>query len=340
MSQSPSSSDSMAGVPTQMEAAGLLPFFDYRDAAGNMQVYNTGPVPLVRKITEYHVEPTKWTNLPEDQRTVDGILSYNVGNHLCGICGAAGMNCPGQACTDFFRTRISAYGDRVIEIREAGVLGKGTFATEDIPAGAWLGEYLGEIAPDESVLTLDQSAYTFAVSRRYCVESRQFRNWTAFMNHHCDENVEVVDYVYGRRHVLAFRSKRAIAKDEQVFTWYGPDYFTGRGIVCLCDAVEGGHVPNPATAAANKKKTAQNANKSADDSAEGGNTANSATASNNKAKNAKKSAARATPPEIRFSLGKSARKTSRGITKSKSSRAKEKGSRAPRQVILRFNVFD
>lgn len=249
----------MAGVDTlQPEATTLPPSVEYRHTAGHVTPYNTGPAPLVRKITEYHVDPAKWTFLPQHERTVDGVLGHNIlPDRLCGICGAIAVACPGQACVDVFRARITAYGDRVIEIRDAGALGKGAFATKDIPAGAWLGEYLGEILPHGFPLTNGQAAYAFHVEDRYSVESREFRNWTAFMNHHCDENVEGLEYIYGRRHVMAFRSKRAIDKDEQVFTWYGKGYFERRGMECFCDAVEGGHLPNLHTVATNVAKAVE-----------------------------------------------------------------------------------
>lgn len=221
----------------------LLPLFQFRNEAGRLLTYDDGQDPQARKITEYVVDPAKWHNLPADKTTPDSILSQDIGTRTCGICGLGGVACPGKACVESFRARVSAYGDQVTEVRSAGAMGKGVFATQDIPAGTWLGEYLGEIVPSDVGLTPEQWAYTFDVGNRYAVESREFRNWTAFMNHRCEENVKAIPYVYGRRYVIAFRTNIAIANGDQMFTWYGRGYFELGEKQCLCDAIEGPHLP-------------------------------------------------------------------------------------------------
>lgn len=203
---------------------------------------NQGPPP--RKIADYVVDPVKWQNPAADKVTTDTVLSHNIRDNMCGICGERGMACPGQPCVESFHARVSAYGEQATEIRSAGAMGQGVFATRDIPTGTWLGEYLGEIDPMSAGLTLPQYQYTFDVDQRYQVESLEFRNWTAFMNHGCDENVSALSYVYGRRYVIAFRANRPIAKGEQMFTWYGRSYFEFGDKQCLCDAVEGPHLPS------------------------------------------------------------------------------------------------
>lgn len=234
---------------TALPSAESLPLFEYVDGQGNTQILNDGPPPLARKITEYVVDAQKWPQQPAHLRTVDGILTSGITTDNCGICGLSGPACPGAPCVEAFHTRVAAYGDRVTEIRD-GTWGKGAFATEDIPARTWLGEYLGEIVPAGSRMSKEKHAYTFDVDGRYSVESREFRNWTAFMNHHCIENVAAISYTYGHRYVVAFRTHRDIWKGEELFTWYGGDYFASNCMSCLCDAVDGAHIPDEDTSIA------------------------------------------------------------------------------------------
>lgn len=48
---------------------------------------------------------------------------------------------------DAFRVRVDEAEANLVEIRDAGPLGKGVFAKQDIPRRTELGEYLGELRP-------------------------------------------------------------------------------------------------------------------------------------------------------------------------------------------------
>lgn len=64
------------------------------------------------------------------------------------------------------------------------------------------------------------------------------------MNHRCMPNVEAdVTSHYGGQRAVTFVAGRDIAAGEQLFISYGPAYFTGLGISCLCDCYEGEHIP-------------------------------------------------------------------------------------------------
>lgn len=79
-----------------------------------------------------------------------------------------GLQCYHEQCVDNFRT-IAAYAESVlIEIREAGVLGKGAFAKADIPQYQLLGEYLGELIPENWVVS-GTDAYTFGVPGEFII---------------------------------------------------------------------------------------------------------------------------------------------------------------------------
>lgn len=57
-------------------------------------------------------------------------------------------------------------------------------------------------------------------------------------------NVEAdVTSHYGGQRAVTFVAGRDIAAGEQLFISYGPAYFTGLGISCLCDCYEGEHIP-------------------------------------------------------------------------------------------------
>ncbi|KAL1858115.1 hypothetical protein Daus18300_010116 [Diaporthe australafricana] len=142
----------------------------------------------------------------------------------------------------------------MIEIRDAGAMGLGVFATVAIPQNQWLGEYIGEIRPTNAPIDLNDP-YTFVLgndSPVCIITSRDFGNWTRFINHACIPNVDVVDGMYGHRRAIVFRTTRAIAANEQLSIDYGPNYFSGFNMLCQCNSYNGpphnhgGAVPPPA----------------------------------------------------------------------------------------------
>lgn len=220
--------------------------FNFKDTRGYTRTLIAGKPPP-SKITEYIVGPADWSkySLPE-LTTVNDILGMHLDRGVpCGMCGSRGETCEANDCVDEFRRQVSAYGENITEIRTVPGMGKGVFATATIPSGVWIGEYLGKlIAPqlqDES--RVQGNMYLFEFDDKVLCDASQFGNWTRFMNHHCNPNVAAMDFTYARRKVIGFRTTRRIEKGQQLFIWYGVEYFQGNDLWCRCSAEQGEHMP-------------------------------------------------------------------------------------------------
>jgi len=118
----------------------------------------------------------------------------------------------------------------------------------DIPKGAFVFEYAGEIVTGEELRKREEevsegkgSFYYFeldvknASDKNYCVDASRSGNASRFLNHACDpwSNLEGVHvFTTHRDHklpILAFFAKRDILKDEELTINYGP-----KGPMCKC----------------------------------------------------------------------------------------------------------
>lgn len=69
---------------------------------------------------------------------------------------------------DAFQTRAKDAEQTMIEIAEAGQLGKGVFATADIPKYTLLGEYLGELLPADCMVDATD-LYIFTIEDEFVI---------------------------------------------------------------------------------------------------------------------------------------------------------------------------
>lgn len=120
------------------------------------------------------------------------------------------------------------------------------FANAQIPDGTIIGEYLGELVPNDTFRPGDQYGFDYLVAG--CTAHR-FGNITRFVNHHCRPNLTVEQGMYGKRLVMFLKADGNIAVDQQVFINYGEDYFRTLNIQCMCDDKAGDHLPPPDPAA-------------------------------------------------------------------------------------------
>lgn len=221
--------------------------FNFKDARGYNRVLTAGNPPP-SKITDYILNPAEWTNFMKPKpNSIADILERCIDQGIpCAMCGKEGKACKIINCVNEFHTQISAYGESVTEICTVPGMGKGIFATKNIPSGAWIGEYLGELIPSQLKSRTQENMYLFEfdADNKISCDASQFGNWTRFMNHHCEPNVAALEYVYARRKVIAFRTIRRIEKGEQMFIWYGEEYFSGNKLMCRCSAQEKAHMPN------------------------------------------------------------------------------------------------
>ncbi|KAG6364242.1 hypothetical protein INS49_005841 [Diaporthe citri] len=147
-----------------------------------------------------------------------------------------------MACVDDFHNFADYAELDLVEIGEAGQLGKGVFAKEDIPKYQLLGEYLGELVPADWYVDATDS-YIFTIEGEFVITAKDYGNWTRFVNHHCDPNVSAAVGMYGHRRSVIFRANRDIAAGEQLCIHYGENYFSNLGINCSCDANAAPHQP-------------------------------------------------------------------------------------------------
>ncbi len=110
--------------------------------------------------------------------------------------------------------------------------GLGLFATEPIPAGKRLAEYVGKILPNEVVDQLS-GKYFFGINTKWSIDGSARSNIARYFNHSCRPNAEA--FVSGKR--VWIWSKKKIKPGEEITINYGKEYFdefiAPRG--CKCD---------------------------------------------------------------------------------------------------------
>ncbi|KAK3317601.1 hypothetical protein B0T19DRAFT_405285 [Cercophora scortea] len=163
-------------------------------------------------------------------------------------CNIANCYLPYMAHFDHVFSNTNLPTD-MVEIRQTGTnQGYGVFARVAIPEDTILGFYLGEVHDQTAFFTdpATTSWYVFTTTRA-AVDSRDYGNWTRFVNSHCDPNVSATIRNVGQVEGIAFQTARQINPGDQLFINYGRGYFAGDGekplLYCTCDAHEGPHLP-------------------------------------------------------------------------------------------------
>ena len=111
--------------------------------------------------------------------------------------------------------------------------GLGLFATENIPAGKRIIEYVGPFVSNEEVVRRSWGKYFFAVNTKWSIDGTQRSNTARYINHSCRPNAEA--FVTGRR--VWIWSKRRIKAGEQITYDYGKEYFDMhiKPVGCKCE---------------------------------------------------------------------------------------------------------
>ncbi|CAN8103083.1 unnamed protein product [Discula destructiva] len=264
-------STSPPSSPLQVQATqGLpdlesLPLHKYRPASGNRLVDLAYSPPRVdHRESDYVVDPADWTantrsssqypaydgddddniGAPQGADTIEAILGTDIEGFQCEICDEIGAHCLGPHCVAVYKAFLARQQTRYLEIRSAGAMGKGVFATRRISKDTLLCEYTGRLLPLNPATGPADGAYTYAwhVSRTCLVDAAVYGNIGRFANHHCTQfNCDAVDVMYGRRKVLCYRANQDIAAGEQVFANYGREYFTAAK-PCACTASDEPHL--------------------------------------------------------------------------------------------------
>lgn len=73
-----------------------------------------------------------------------------------------------MACVDAFHNQADHAQTNLLEVADAGQLGKGVFATAAIPKYTLLGEYLGELVPSDGMVAAGD-AYIFTLEGEFII---------------------------------------------------------------------------------------------------------------------------------------------------------------------------
>ncbi|KAG8165792.1 hypothetical protein KVR01_004344 [Diaporthe batatas] len=223
--------------PNRILAPLLQNLFQYRDEKDQLKTMN---LPGPARISEHVIlEPDIW----ESDLTVRGVVHHDWEDYICAMCRGWGHNtrkntvlCLGGPCLAAFRTRAADTENNRIELRVTPTKGLGVFARTNLPAGRVLGEYLGELRPEEEDPD-DIDHYQYVIEGVAAISATRAGNWTRFLNHHCNPNLSVKSDMYGRRRAIVFRTKRPVSAGEELSVDYGdPRYFEPLRIDCACDA--------------------------------------------------------------------------------------------------------
>ena len=128
------------------------------------------------------------------------------------------------------------------EVRGSSIHGRGVYATEDIPAGTKVIEYIGELIDKEeserrawaqhakAEETGDAAVYIFTLNKRWDIDGNVPWNTARLINHSCDPNCEA--WIEGKR--IFIHSLRDIAKGEELGFDYGFDIDCYEDHPCRC----------------------------------------------------------------------------------------------------------
>jgi len=127
---------------------------------------------------------------------------------------------------------MSSETEKVFEIRESAIHGRGAFALRAIQPEQKVAEYLGElIDKTESNKRCElNNEYIFTLDEQWDIDGNVSWNPARFINHSCEPNCEAV-IEDGRIWIVAIR---AIAMDEEITFNYGFDLESYRDYPCRC----------------------------------------------------------------------------------------------------------
>jgi len=111
-------------------------------------------------------------------------------------------------------------------IRDYGIVvkrsktGLGLFATQDIPKGACILEYVGEIISEEDA-TNSKSRYLFEINKNHTIDGSARSNKARYLNHACIPNCIAEEH----RKRIFFLTKKKVKSGEELTFDYGTEYF-------------------------------------------------------------------------------------------------------------------
>ncbi|KAK1774930.1 SET-5 [Copromyces sp. CBS 386.78] len=265
------------------------------------------PGAVCKQIDSFYADPRRWTlsgrpqrpRLPKLPATERDSESDYITDHAraaiaepvnapgvtfcytCFECGrnpddpACGVECYDEVHSGGGSNGMKTFFKKWLEIRHTGSADKGygvfvkSNGRYEIPKGAYLGHYVGEIIPgppktkgkdaDNRYLYEPQVGLEWDTDRPL-VDAGKMGNWTRFMNSSCDPNVGEKIMQIGKVRVIAFFANKTLKSGDELCIYYGDDYFNGHELLCSCDEIPGGpHDPTVVGAGDKARKRLQEA---------------------------------------------------------------------------------
>ncbi|CAB3411135.1 unnamed protein product [Caenorhabditis bovis] len=122
------------------------------------------------------------------------------------------------------------------------ICGWGVRASHQIPFGAYIGEYTGELLSEDEAASRD-STFLFETrigSEIYTIDAKYTGNYTRFINHSCNPNVKVAnvswDFEENELIHMCFYTSKTIEKHEELTIDYGSAWWNNKMFNCLCNS--------------------------------------------------------------------------------------------------------
>eukprot|EP00198_Chlamydomonas_reinhardtii_P005407 XP_001694743.1 histone methyltransferase [Chlamydomonas reinhardtii] len=148
--------------------------------------------------------------------------------------------CPSEdKCTNqMFSKRMYAN----LEIRRAGAKGFGLFALEDIKAGQFIIEYIGEVLEEdeyqrrkEYYMSVGQRHYYFMnIGNGEVIDACRKGNISRFINHSCEPNCETQKWLVHGELAIGLFAVRDIPKDTELTFDYNFERYGDKPMRCYC----------------------------------------------------------------------------------------------------------
>uniref|UniRef100_A0A8C7XRM0 Euchromatic histone-lysine N-methyltransferase 1a n=1 Tax=Oryzias sinensis TaxID=183150 RepID=A0A8C7XRM0_9TELE len=138
------------------------------------------------------------------------------------------------SCWRSCRNRVVQNGLRVrLQLFRTEKMGWGVRALQDVPQGAFVCEYVGEIIRDTEADKRESDSFLFTLDNKvgdaHCIDAKSFGNIGRFLNHLCEPNLLAVRVFTTHQDLrfprIAFFSSRPIRAGEQIGIDYGENYW-------------------------------------------------------------------------------------------------------------------
>lgn len=119
-----------------------------------------------------------------------------------------------------------------VELRPSGLpVGLGLFASEELHAGDFIGEYTGLVCLIDDVEERGAYAYEAWPGSPLAIDACTAGNHTRFVNHSAEPNLDVLQCVVASMWHVLFVARRNIAAGEELFFDYGDAYWRRRRMI-------------------------------------------------------------------------------------------------------------